>query len=81
MKKILAQYGIRTNDELKRASFVSKKWADWRESTPEEGFQDNYLASKDYQKHRCHLVHAITSRWVALYQEWYDSLLIRELFL
>lgn len=77
---ILAQYGLNGTQQLKEESFVGKEWPDWRQSTPdEEGFPDNYLARDEYQENRCSLIRAITSRWVALYREWYESLCLGEL--
>jgi len=77
---ILAQYGLNDTRQLREASFVGKEWPDWQRSTPdEEDFPANYLAQDKYQENRCRLIRAVTSRWVALYREWYESLGIGEL--
>jgi len=44
-------------------------------------FPDNYLGKpEEYGIYIRALVKAITGRWVALYKEWYDTLLIGDLF-
>ena len=71
------------NKELLKASCISQKnWPFWEASTPyDEWFPVNYLAKPDqYGECRVSLLNAITQRWIALYREWYDELLIKDLF-
>lgn len=65
------------------ASFVLKNdWQYWKESTPLDGsFQANYLADSNYHSYRKALIQAITTRFIALYREWYETLYIADLML
>jgi len=76
------RYGLTTGEQLRNASFVGSEWSQWQASTPDkDGFPANYLARpEDYPSCRGALITAITSRWVALYREWYETLLIGDLF-
>jgi len=68
--------------QIREASFVGDEWPQWENSTPDQDwFHENYLAKpEDYPSCRGALIQIITNRWVALYREWYDTLLINELF-
>jgi hypothetical protein len=76
-------YGLTTGKKVRIASFVGSEWSQWQASTPkqEEPPPPNYLAKLgEYPTCRKALITAITSRWVALYRHWYESLLVGSLF-
>jgi hypothetical protein len=76
------RYGLATGEQVRNASFVGNEWPQWEASTPDgNGFHANYLAKpEEYPSCRGALITAITSRWVALYRHWYETLLIGDLF-
>ncbi len=79
-------YYLTDGRELRRASFVAESgWPHWQASTPDGQApgHHNYLIYPDkdnYRPCRPALIRAITSRWVALYRNWYDTLLVGSLF-
>jgi len=75
-------YELRTGMDIRRASFIPQEWGSWQYSTPEgKDFLKNYLSDGvNYSRCRINLVKAITTRVVALYAEWYDTLMVGELF-
>lgn len=79
------RFYVRDDKNALNASFVGEEWPEWEASTPKEGwFESNYLSNAKVDKYgecRVKLVRAITTRWVALYREWYDELLVKELFM
>jgi hypothetical protein len=75
-------YGLTSSEEVRHASFVGSEWPQWKASTPaKDWFHGNYLAKiGEYPSCRGALIQAITTRWVALYREWYETLLVEDLF-
>lgn len=77
-------YGLSSAADLRAASAILEP-KDWEESYPNnDGYvPGHYLRNGDpealRQTHRQALVRAISSRYVALYAEWYKELRIREL--
>jgi hypothetical protein len=70
--------------QIRTASFIEKdrEWQPWHDSTPQEaGFSDKYLANSHAPDGLCRsaLIQAITSRWIRLYEEWYNTLLVKSL--
>jgi len=77
--------GLCDGQQIRQASFIeeNREWQLWHASTPKkEGFSDKYLANQQDPDGRCRpvLIKAITSRWIRLYEEWYDTLLVASLF-
>jgi hypothetical protein len=76
-------YAVDTNENKLKASFVSKDvdWEFWQNSVPQnEDYPRQYLAKpSDYGECRKALIRAITKRFLALYREWYESLMISDL--
>jgi hypothetical protein len=74
--EVLRSYGLRNAAEKRSASFVSEaQLKDWQRSTPNGEFPPRYLSmAGPYGDCRIALVRALTSRTVALYKSWYDSL-------
>jgi hypothetical protein len=81
-REMAGWYGLTTEKGVRNASFVSSDWPHWQASTPDdEWFPVNYIAKpEEYPSCRGALITAITSRWVALYREWYETLLVGDLF-
>jgi hypothetical protein len=79
-------YNMNDGQALRRASCVAEsEWEQWQASTPNgrRPRLHNYLVypnEGDYGPCRPALIRAITSRWVALYRNWYDALLVGSLF-
>lgn len=78
-------YNLKTVQELRKASFVTEdNWPHWQASTPggKKPEQNKYLAKPPGPDDGCRpaLIRAITSRWIALYREWYEQLRIETLF-
>jgi len=77
-------YAMDRSEELREASFISADWNHWEDSTPNvERFKRNYLTRPDdpkYSQCRVDLLKAIKMRWIALYKEWYNTLMVRKLF-
>jgi len=80
--EIKEHYGLTTSEQVHKASFIGSEWPQWKESTPaQDWFHANYLAkTEEYPSCRGALIQAITARWVALYREWYETLLVGDLF-
>jgi hypothetical protein len=82
------RYGLTTDARVRKASFVGGEWSQWQASTPDtsdasdpDSLPRNYLARPEvYPSCKIALITAITSRWVALYREWYETLLVGDLF-
>jgi hypothetical protein len=73
---------VQSVEALRKASFITPdQWNYWLDSTPKgKGAERrNYLALSDGPCGPA-LIRAITSRWVALYKEWYEELRIGTLF-
>lgn len=66
-------YGMNSSDDLKQASFIDKDWQDWQASAVDQQASD-YLLLESEQ--RVALVRAMTTRFVRIYSEWYQSLRI-----
>ncbi|QSV45466.1 DUF262 domain-containing protein [Geobacter benzoatilyticus] len=64
------------------SSIPLRDWSHWEASTPlTDPFPANYLAKpEDFGQCRVSLLNAITRRWIYLYKQWYDNLLIKDLF-
>lgn len=79
--EVLRSYGLRNAVGKRFASFVSEaQWKDWQRSTPDGEFPQRYLSmDSGYGECRIALVRALTSRTMALYKEWYDSLKVAKL--
>jgi hypothetical protein len=75
------RYGITDVKSERSASFVgTDDWPLWQMSAPQEkSFPPNYLAHSDNFSCRKALVEAITTRFVALYREWYKTLCLGKL--
>lgn len=79
-------YSLTKSEEVRQASFVEKEWPLWKASAPAKDpdknwFPGNYLAKiEEYPSCRGALIQAITTRWVALYRKWYETLLVEDLF-
>ncbi|MGJ7570908.1 DUF262 domain-containing protein [Variovorax sp. RB2P76] len=78
---VLRAYGIMNSADIRFASFISTgQWKNWQQCTPDEPFPPRYLSmAANHGQSRIALVRAITSRTIALYQCWYDSLKISTL--
>jgi len=67
---------------------VGGEWSQWQASTPDtsdasdpDSLPRNYLARPEvYPSCQIALITALTSGWVALYREWYETLLVGDLF-
>lgn len=80
-------YGIDNELDLRKASFIREEtdWESWKvsapnkvESAPDEVYY-KYLLNKEYNTQRIALIRAITTRFVHIYDEWYENLRIGEL--
>lgn len=78
--EVLRSYGLRNAADKRSASFVSEdQWPNWQRSTPTGDFPPRYLSMGPYGDCRIALVRALTSRTIALYKGWYDSLKVEML--
>jgi hypothetical protein len=76
-----SQYGLSIAAEKRRLSFIAEdaEWPCWRESTPTDQFEAGYLGNNNNSDCRQALVRAVTSRFVRIYRDWYESLCIADL--
>jgi hypothetical protein len=80
-EEVEKSYGLSGERAKKSASFIHREdWVHWKGCVPKEEHQRNYLAHADnYGTCRQELIRAVTTRFVALYREWYDTLEIKSL--
>jgi hypothetical protein len=73
-------YGLVGENAKRTASVIGGDWDNWQASVPPGEYPSNYLAYADpYGANRQALICAITTRFVALYREWYEKLEIANL--
>lgn len=79
-------YSISTEQHRWDASFINTKKhnvrAHWIATVPQEDFKSGYLVNESNINHtncRIDLIQAITGRCLAIYEHWYDELLLAEL--
>ena len=74
------RYGIVDEEDIQRASLIDiDEVSYWIDSVPENDIRHNYLAYSDSHLHRKSLMEGIVNRFIAIYEEWYQSLKIGEL--
>jgi hypothetical protein len=75
------RYGLCSPEQKRQLSFIADNldWTLWQKSTPSGVFDGKYLSSEESVVFRQSLIRAVTTRFVAIYREWYDNVGIADL--
>ena len=76
LSNIERRYYMNSESDLRNASFIADDWLAWQASALDQS--DFYYLLKESDQ-RVALIRAITTRFVRIYNEWYQSLRIAEL--
>lgn len=74
----LGDFGIKSESDLHQASFVDEDWEHWKQSCPEP-MSPGYLGKpSEFGVYRKNLMRAILTRFLRIYQTWYETFRIGE---
>jgi hypothetical protein len=75
------RYGLCSPEQKRQLSFIADNldWTLWQKSTPSGCSDGKYLSSEENVVFRQSLIRAVTTRFVAIYREWYDNVGIADL--
>jgi len=75
------RYGLSSPEQKRHLSFIADDhdWTLWQKSTPSGFFDGKYLSREENVAFRQSLIRAVTTRFIAIYGEWYDNVGIADL--
>lgn len=75
------RYGLSSPEQKRQLSFIDDNldWKYWQASAPHDCREGRYLSRATSATYRQALIRGITTRFVAIYREWYDNVGIADL--